>query len=445
MMSVITGTYFGFRGNQERTNLCRHHICQGVYNQDHPLFPGLKYYGMGSFPDKKKKITFSNPQVRTEAELGRFPVIPGDKKNNIGGFIQFYLNSLPVNSKDDSPFAGGRLFLRLSKDKSRYLNSPIGKAKVRDDLAHAFAKLGVSNASSLRPHALRGLFISKLANDPCVSGKQGMAVSRHSTASAYLGYQKLGAKSDAARTAALLPSCEYKPAAKKAKETRKDESEEEIVDLFQMDIESDPEDSKPAAPSLEQLPVEAPASGSHPVSSRNEAFFSFHTQVEMEGLEHDMVHFEMEERAPRFHVGQGTGSAAITPTSYSRRDNTYFPRPTSRQSFPPPSRNLRHSYPPPAAHRAPPARSRRSEQFRRSYHQPPGGRQPFQHQYAHHVPSRRQMEIQVVRDRIAALRTQSQDALNGYPYRNDRHERESLYLDAMQNEHDNGNVEDLFI
>ena len=406
------------------------------------------------FPTRKK-ISFSNPQVRTEIELGRFPVIPGDKKNNIGGFIKFYLNSLPVNSDDNSPFAGGRLFLRLSKDNSRYLNSPIGKTKVRDDLADAFEKLGVSNASTLHPHAVRGLFISKLANDPRVSGKQGMAVARHTTASAYLGYQKLGAKSDAARTASLLPSCEYQPEAKKAKKIRKDENEEEMIDLSeraspptlyqQLSIESDPEDSKPAAaPSLQQPPVQAYASGSHSVSSRNDAFFSFHTQMEMDGLEHDMVKFELEENAPRFHMGQGIGSVPVTPSSSSRHDNTYHPRPHSRQSFPIPRHNLRHSYPPPAAHRAPPTRARRAAQFRRSY-PPPARLPPFQQQYAHHVPSRRQMEIQVVRDRIAALRTQSQDALNGYPYRNDVHERESLYLDAMQDEYDNENVQDLFI
>lgn len=58
-----------------------------------------------------------------------------------------------------------------------------------------------------------------------------------------------------------------------------------------------------------------------------------------------------------------------------QRVSSYF-----SSKFPPPSRNSRHSYPPPAAHCAPPARSRHTEQFRRSYHPPPG-------RYAQHVPS----------------------------------------------------------
>jgi len=49
-------------------------------------------------------------------------------------------------------------------------------------------------------------------------------------------------------------------------------------------------------------------------------------------------------------------------------------------------------------------------------------------------------ETHAVRDRNAALRTQSQAAMNGYPYRNDLHESESLYFDAMQNEDDDGNM-----
>lgn len=49
-------------------------------------------------------------------------------------------------------------------------------------------------------------------------------------------------------------------------------------------------------------------------------------------------------------------------------------------------------------------------------------------------------ETQAVRDRNAALRMQSQAAMNGYPYRNDLHESESLYFDAMQNEDDDGNM-----
>jgi hypothetical protein len=61
--------------------------------------------------------------------------------------------------------------------------------------------------------------------------------------------------------------------------------------------------------------------------------------------------------------------------------------------------------------------------------------QPVQQQYfAHHVPSmRHKMEVKVLMYQIAALlRTQSQDTIHGYLYRDDTHENESFQLDACR-------------
>ena len=52
-------------------------------------------------------------------------------------------------------------------------------------------------------HALRRVFITTLANDPGVSLEAGMDASRHTSASAYRGYQVAGKTSEAAKFAAL--------------------------------------------------------------------------------------------------------------------------------------------------------------------------------------------------------------------------------------------------
>ena len=121
-------------------------------------------------------------------------------------------------------------------------------------------------------------------------------------------------------------------------------------------------------------------------------------------------------------MGRWIGSVAVTPTSTSRHDNAYRPRQSFRKCsiklwgnwsvavtlascllFPSRQRVLSSSS------------SSSSSLFRQSFPLPV-------------CKFASLMEIQVVRDQIAVLRTQSQDALNGYPYRNDRQERYAKWV-----------------
>ena len=48
-------------------------------------------------------------------------------------------------------------------------------------------------------YALRGIFVTTLANDPAVSTEASMEASRHTSVSAYRGYQVVGETSEALR------------------------------------------------------------------------------------------------------------------------------------------------------------------------------------------------------------------------------------------------------
>ena len=52
-------------------------------------------------------------------------------------------------------------------------------------------------------HALRRIFVTTLANDPAVSVEAGMEASRHTSVSAFRGYQVVGKTSESAKFAAL--------------------------------------------------------------------------------------------------------------------------------------------------------------------------------------------------------------------------------------------------
>ena len=52
-------------------------------------------------------------------------------------------------------------------------------------------------------YALRRIFVTPLANDPAVSVEAGMEASRHTSVSAFRGYQVVGKTSESAKFAAL--------------------------------------------------------------------------------------------------------------------------------------------------------------------------------------------------------------------------------------------------
>jgi len=91
---VIFGFLFGFRGNKEHTELMVDQITEGTYPSDHPLFANQRYRGVNDFKDKTHKLSTNNTYVRSEMDMGRFPVLTGEAAGtaqDIGGAIDRFL------------------------------------------------------------------------------------------------------------------------------------------------------------------------------------------------------------------------------------------------------------------------------------------------------------------------------------------------------------------
>ena len=67
------------------------------------------------------------------------------------------------------------LRMRLNKDCTAFTMQPIGINTIRNLYKSAFHAMGISNWKSLKPHALRAHFITKLANDDSVNIQETMA------------------------------------------------------------------------------------------------------------------------------------------------------------------------------------------------------------------------------------------------------------------------------
>ena len=215
---LIFGCLFGLRGNQEHTMLTLDNIGNGIYPDSHHAFAGKKWWGLQNICDKTLKINLGNFYARDEKELGRFPVMP-DLDEDMGGTIMRWVEKLkaaPGSSKKKKPTTN-RLYRRIAPDGKSFENRPMGHETVRKTFREAFKFLGISNWETLRPHALRGLLISVLANDPSVSLKETMKAARHKTADASATYQKCTSKSESAKVSALMKGvkkpAEVKPAA----------------------------------------------------------------------------------------------------------------------------------------------------------------------------------------------------------------------------------------
>ena len=73
-LMVGFGALMGFRGNKEHTNLMFSQIGHGYFPPNHPVYPGLEWWGLTSFlMDKTSKLTSSNSYRRENEEaIARF-------------------------------------------------------------------------------------------------------------------------------------------------------------------------------------------------------------------------------------------------------------------------------------------------------------------------------------------------------------------------------------
>ena len=135
--------------------------------------------------------------------MGRFPVLSdgkkGDVSNDFGGALLRLKMKIPDSKKTN------RFYRQVKKQNKKSLNanSVLGKGTIRKRMLGAFKKMGVSN-NFLRSHALRGEFITRLANDDSVNAQETMSAARHRSITASSAYQKTSKKSESNRFGALF-------------------------------------------------------------------------------------------------------------------------------------------------------------------------------------------------------------------------------------------------
>ena len=82
---------------------------------------------------------------------------------------------------------------------------PIGKDTITKMIREGFNILGIERWHRLNPHALRGHFVSILANDPSINDSERLAACRHRSLKTNQKYQQRGQAQECRRLKALLP------------------------------------------------------------------------------------------------------------------------------------------------------------------------------------------------------------------------------------------------
>ena len=205
---IIFGSRVGFRGNKEHRQLERHHIGSGVFPPDHPIFPGVEWWGLVSWGPFKNEVLGMNQSYLFELETHcRFPVLDNDPANDAGGPIKRWC--MKIDALDEEFRKKGKgdklkntFYRRVWKNKI-YPTHVLGYHKVRDHFAGAFFQMGITNWEQLRPHATRSWFITTLADAPGVNHQEVRQAARHKNASTTLEYMSRGDHSETSRILAL--------------------------------------------------------------------------------------------------------------------------------------------------------------------------------------------------------------------------------------------------
>ena len=190
----------GFRGNKEHAELMFHQISSGHFPENHALYPGKEWWGLNAFvQDKTHQLSTTNPYSRENGEaFSRFPVLPERPDINIGGAIKLYCSHFPKNVE-------GRFYRKVRRNGTGFTQSQyVGKDTVTKMIREGFRILGIERYMELRPHALRGHFVSILANDPHINDSEKLAACRHRSLKTNQKYQQRGNAQESRRLQALL-------------------------------------------------------------------------------------------------------------------------------------------------------------------------------------------------------------------------------------------------
>ena len=136
----------------------------------------------------------------------------GDVRRDYGGTIKRLYEKIPKSDRTD------RFYRKIADCGSKFCtNAYIGKGKIRERFQFAFKLFGISNWETIRPNALRSVFITKLANDPSINIEETMAAARHNSVAASAVYHERSLMSEGNRINCLLPSEKNRSEAKESK------------------------------------------------------------------------------------------------------------------------------------------------------------------------------------------------------------------------------------
>ena len=209
MMKVMVGCGInaGFWGSKEHARFSPHHIQVGHYPISHQnqKLAGRQYVAIVTMPnDKSQKLSVNNSYVRDTSDVFRFPVVKNDPKNFAASLLRLMEKLSPGQTrmycKPAPPSYVEGLRMKGSKGLF-YPSRPLGFNKVTEYIKEAGELMGLS--VEFRPHSLRSVCITRLANDPSVSTSEMLAVSRHNSVAASRNYQKIDSASESNRLKAL--------------------------------------------------------------------------------------------------------------------------------------------------------------------------------------------------------------------------------------------------
>ena len=200
------GTQFGLRGSTEHVFLEVSNMTHGSFPSNHP-FSGCDWYGIEGLQDKTHKLSVHKDHVRDNENFMRTPCVNDDPtSSDFGGCIKRFLQKLSPGQT--------RIYCKVIPDEMRAVDSsgftpifyshvPLGKNMIGELFKEGAAILGLPNHKVFSAHALRALFVTKLANGKGVSDEERMASSRHNSQAASVIYQERNSLSESNKFEAL--------------------------------------------------------------------------------------------------------------------------------------------------------------------------------------------------------------------------------------------------
>jgi hypothetical protein len=240
MMKILfgCGIYCMFRG-KEHASFAVSQIKFGHYpcTFEHAGLAGHPNVSIDNICDKSHRLTVHNSHARTTNEFLRFPINENDPAC-LGAAIKRFMPKLAPNQTRMYCRPATQEYIEATYRRHGnatslfYANTPLGANKLRELMSKGAEILGISK--NFRPHSLRAVGVTKLANDSAISDAERCRAARHASISANKAYQTVDGRSEANRLKALgvkLPGTEEgdkKMPAKPEEELREKEDDGKV-------------------------------------------------------------------------------------------------------------------------------------------------------------------------------------------------------------------------